>query len=150
MGIVDSIVSGGIKGTLEGIGTLATSIRSAITGDLPPEKKAELEKLALEIEQKAKQGQLEINKQEAKHTSVFVAGWRPAVGWVCAISLAYNYIIRDVILWIGQIYSLPNPPDLSMGVLVQLLLAMLGLGGMRSFEKMKGVSRETWKVKDGK
>lgn len=144
------IIKEGIKGTLEGIGSLAVSLRSAITGDLSPEKKAELEKLILEIEAKAIQGQLEINKQEAAHPSLFVAGWRPFIGWVCGIALAYNYIIRDMLIWASQYFQVPMPPELGLETLMTLLLAMLGVGGMRSFEKTKGVSRETWGNKNGK
>jgi len=147
MGIVDSLVSGGIKGTLEGIGSLAKDLRSAITGDVSPEKKAELESKIMEIENRAKQAQTDINMQEAKHTSIFVAGWRPFVGWVCGFALFYNFILHNIIGWLSGIYNFPVPPELQLGALVQILMAMLGLGGLRSFEKTKGVSRETWKVK---
>jgi hypothetical protein len=91
--------------------------------------------------------QLEVNKQEAAHVSIFVAGWRPAVGWVCAFGLAYSFIFRDIIAWIFQIYfpEMTPPPTLELGELISLLLGMLGLGTLRTFEKVKSVNRDTLK-----
>ena len=84
--------------------------------------------------------QAEINKIEAQHRSVFVAGWRPFIGWVCGFALAYSFILRDLIAWVMSIHA-PDaalPPELAMEHLVSILLALLGLGGMRTFEKIKG------------
>lgn len=81
-------------------------------------------------------GQLEINKQEAAHKSIFVAGWRPFIGWVCGVGLAYNVILAQVLdIWF-------EVPEVQTDLLYPVLMGMLGLGGMRSFEKLKGVSRE--------
>ena len=87
--------------------------------------------------------QAEINKIEAQHRSIFVAGWRPFIGWVCGSALAYSFILRDLIAW-GLSISNPAvqpPPELAMEHLVSILLALLGLGGMRTFEKLKGRSK---------
>jgi len=84
--------------------------------------------------------QAEINKIEAQHRSIFVAGWRPFIGWVCGSALAYSFILRDLIAW-GMSINNPDiqpPPELAMEHLVSILLALLGLGGMRTFEKLKG------------
>ena len=81
-------------------------------------------------------GQMKLNTQEAKHKSVFVAGWRPAVGWVCAAGLAINFVVIPVASpWVDV-----QPTD--MTTMMPVLLGMLGLGGLRTFEKTKGVSRE--------
>lgn len=133
---------------LTGIGTLAKDIRSAITGEIAPEKKAELEMLAAQIESKAIEAQAHINAIEAAHPNAFVSGWRPAVGWVCAGALAYNFILRHLIVWGGGIICtamnwapIPTPPSPDFGDLFTILAGMLGLGAMRSFEKFKGVAR---------
>lgn len=96
-------------------------------------------------------GQMEINKEEAKHKSVFVAGWRPAIGWVAAISLFYVFFLHGLILWgwqlaiaKGWIDTAIEPPPLIDGtVLISLVSAMLGIGAMRSYDKKQGVSTES-------
>lgn len=87
-------------------------------------------------------GQLEINKIEAASSNVFVAGWRPFCGWVCGAALAYSYIGYPLLIWVCTLWF-PHitPPKLGNdGMLYELLFAMLGLGGLRSFEKFKGVA----------
>lgn len=87
-------------------------------------------------ELQALMGQLEINKVEAAHKSIFVAGWRPAMGWVCAAGLAYNVIVNPIAsTW----FQMP-PVDPSM--LYPVLMGMLGMGGLRTFEKTRGAARE--------
>ena len=84
----------------------------------------------------ALKGQLEINKVEAAHKSLFVAGWRPAIGWVCMLGLLYNTIIANVLsIWI-------EVPEVATTLLVPVMMGMLGLGAMRSYEKVNHVSRE--------
>ena len=86
--------------------------------------------------QELAQGQLEVNKVEAAHKSLFVAGWRPAIGWVCALGLFYNVILANIIgIWIDL-------PEIDTTLLVPVMMGMLGLGAMRSYEKVQGVSRE--------
>ena len=89
------------------------------------------------------QAQIDLTKEESKHRSIFVAGWRPFVGWVCAVSLAYNFVLRDLIAWIilntGEAITLP--PALAMEHLMTILLGMLGLGGLRTYEKQMKVSK---------
>jgi hypothetical protein len=108
------------------IGGLALDIREAIKGkELDPQRLIEL--------------QAEINKLEAQHRSLFVAGWRPVIGWICGFALAYNFIIRDLAIWAFGIENVPAP--LQMEHLMTVLLGMLGLGGMRTFEKLKDKTR---------
>ena len=84
----------------------------------------------------ALKGQLEINKVEAAHKSLFVAGWRPAIGWVCMLGLLDNTIIANVLsIWI-------EVPEVDTTLLVPVMMGMLGLGAMRSYEKVNHVSRE--------
>ena len=84
----------------------------------------------------ALKGQLDINKVEAAHKSLFVAGWRPAIGWVCMLGLLYNTIIANVLsIWI-------EVPEVDTTLLVPVMMGMLGLGAMRSYEKVNHVSRE--------
>ena len=112
------------SGGQSSLGEFAKDLREAIKGkEIDPDKMMELVKV-----------QSEINKMEAQHRSVFVAGWRPFIGWICGIALAYNFIIRDVIAWLS-----PNimPPAIQMDQLITILLGMLGLGGLRTFEKIK-------------
>jgi len=87
--------------------------------------------------------QMDVNKQEAAHKSLFVAGWRPAVGWTCAIALAYNFLLYPTLLWGTAIWA-PDitPPVLNTDTLETILMGMLGLGGLRTIEKLKGASRE--------
>jgi len=87
-------------------------------------------------------GQMDINKQEAASSSLFVAGWRPMVGWVCAGALAYSFILLPMLRAILAAWK-PGLtiPSIDMSDLWPLMMGMLGLGGMRSWEKAKGVSR---------
>ena len=90
------------------------------------------EKHAVELQK----GQLEVNRTEAAHKSLFVAGWRPAIGWVCALGLFYNVILANIIgIWI-------EVSEVDTTLLVPVMMGMLGLGAMRSYEKVQGVSRE--------
>lgn len=89
-------------------------------------------------------GQLKINEQEAKHGSIFVAGWRPAIGWICGGGIAWNFILQPLIMWVAFVFGadLGNAPALDVGPLMVLLGGMLGLGGLRTYEKRLGVARK--------
>lgn len=102
----------------------------------------ELERGLMEAVTAAAHDQTEINKIEAANPSIFVAGWRPAVGWVCVLGLCYSYIVYPFLLWYAAAYNidLHNLPKLETDGLYQLVLAMLGLGTLRTFEKVKGVN----------
>lgn len=104
------------------IGSLALDIREAIKGkELDPNELISI--------------QTKINEIEAQHRTVFVAGWRPFIGWICGIALAYNFVIRDLLIWIIKPETVP--PALQMEHLMTVLLGMLGLGGLRTYEKVK-------------
>lgn len=111
--------------TSDDIGGLGLEIRELIKGkEIDPQKLIEL--------------QAQINEQEAKHRTIFVAGWRPFIGWVCGFALAYNFVLRDLLVWYVGVES--APPALQMEHLMTVLIGMLGLGGMRTFEKFNNKS----------
>jgi len=98
--------------------------------------KLELLKLQQSGELAAMVAQTEINKVEAANPSVFVSGWRPAIGWVCALAMAYQYLIRPFLAAFYPTLAFPGLDD----NLWQLLAGMLGLGGLRTLEKLNGVA----------
>ena len=86
--------------------------------------------------------QIEVNKQEAAHRSLFVAGWRPFVGWTCGLALFYTYVAQPMAMFImAQTGDLVQLPQLDLSTMMPVLLGMLGLGGLRTYEKFKGVSK---------
>jgi hypothetical protein len=86
--------------------------------------------------------QLEVNKAEAASRNIFVAGWRPFVGWTCGMALAYTYVVQPILIFGLAHYGYwVELPPLDMSTMMPVLLGMLGLGGLRSFEKYKGVSK---------
>jgi phenylpyruvate tautomerase PptA (4-oxalocrotonate tautomerase family) len=93
--------------------------------------------------QELARGQIEINKEEAKSRNIFIAGWRPFVGWTCGLALFWHFLGLPVTLFITGWFDLQHPPlpEFDMQSLMTVLLGMLGLGGMRTFEKFKGVTK---------
>lgn len=87
--------------------------------------------------------QMAVNAVEAASASIFVAGWRPAIGWTCAAALAYQYVITPLAMWASQVtgHPLPLPAIRIDEQLWELTTTMLGMGGLRTFEKVKGVAR---------
>lgn len=122
---------------------------SALLSRVIPDK-SERDRLAHEISTMAEvqahqqiMAQVEVNKVEAAHKSLYVAGWRPFIGWSCGIAMAFNYIGVPVIETGSVLYGTPLSIDpLDLEVMMPVLLGMLGLGGMRSYEKRNKVSRE--------
>ena len=128
--------------SLGDVGGLFKDLREAITGKgiEDPQRKAEIELKLTELEQALKEGQIEINKQEAASSNWFVAGWRPSIGWVGSLALFYQFLLQPLFIWFAGFEGLKvQPPILHSGMLFNLILAMLGLGGYRTFEKVKGV-----------
>ena len=103
----------------------------------------ELSTMAEKHAQELAKGQLEINKAEAGHKSIFVAGWRPFIGWTCGVALAWHFVIAPFIMFFSAYFGLDMPalPDFEMGSLLTVLMGMLGLGGLRTFEKYKGITK---------
>jgi hypothetical protein len=105
----------------------------------------DLEALRLDVE--LAKGQLAVNQQEAQHSSVFVAGWRPGLGWLSVCGLGWSFIAQPLLAWVATINGIEPPPRLDTGDLMTLTLGMLGLGGMRSYERLRGVSRSSLGVR---
>ena len=103
--------------------------------------KLELLKLQQSGELASMTAQTDINKVEASNASLFVSGWRPAIGWVCALALFYQYLLKPIITWLAGVagYNVPLMPGLDDN-LWQLMMGMLGMGGLRTFEKVQGVA----------
>lgn len=99
----------------------------------------ELAHLTAEVSLAAQQG--DVNKIEAASTSLFVSGWRPAVGWICGAGMASTFVVGPFFTWISALAGHPTPwPALDTGTLMSCLMGMLGLGGMRTYEKLNGVA----------
>jgi hypothetical protein len=103
----------------------------------------EIATMAEKAAHEAAMAQVEVNKMEAQHRSLFVAGWRPFIGWTCGIALAYHFVLNPLILfgvsWAGV--EIPALPEFDMSSLMTVLMGMLGLGGLRTFEKVKKVTK---------
>ncbi|PPD19095.1 MAG: hypothetical protein CTY18_06045 [Methylomonas sp.] len=129
---------------LESIGNLvATAIDKAWPdANIEAQAKADELKNKLTLELQAVLGQLDINKAEAAHASVFVSGWRPAVGWVCASGFGYEFLLRPLVNGVAISLGMPPVfPGIEVDALSSLLTGLLGLGGLRTIEKIKGVAR---------
>ena len=109
-----------------------------------PAKKAEAELELLKMSQAGDLqvilAQLSINAKEAESSSIFVAGWRPFVGWICGIGLACATILHNLLEWLSVVRDWPLPPAVDTNTLLYVLGAMLGIGGLRTLEKVKGVA----------
>lgn len=153
-----------------GVSSVVSSIANALTGGvvdkamgivdkLVPDKtaaaaaKAELDKLRVvqdhEIEMATVQlsaAQIAVNEEEAKSSSVFVAGARPFILWMCGIGIGAQFVVMPVVYWVCQLTSHPVAPlVIDTGALMSLTVSMLGLAGYRTFEKTQGVARDNLK-----
>tara|TARA_R110002020_G_scaffold30881_2_gene96986 strand:+ start:356 stop:742 length:387 start_codon:yes stop_codon:yes gene_type:complete len=91
---------------------------------------------------KANMAQIEVNKIEAGHRSIFVAGWRPFLGWCLSFAMAYHFILQPIAIFSISVAGLSyDLPQFDMSSLMTVLLGMLGLGGMRTYEKSKGLTK---------
>lgn len=129
MGWLKNLLGSGIKETADAAGGLASDLRNAITGEANELKAAELEAKLRELQTK-------INEAEAKSSNVFIAGWRPAVGWACVLVILNNYIVAPYV----NTFSQTQLPVLDFSFLSTVLLGMLGLVASRTYEKIKGVN----------
>jgi hypothetical protein len=93
--------------------------------------------------QELAKGQLEINKAEAASGSVFKGGWRPFIGWVCGVAFAYHFVLQPLIVFgvTAAGVEIPELPSFDMGSLMTVMMGMLGLGGLRSYEKKQGLTK---------
>ena len=126
MSFIAKLFGGGTKG----IGQLAKDIREAVKGkELDPNAQLEMAAKLAEVQTK-------INEAEASHRSVFVAGWRPFIGWVCGIGLGYAVFLEPLLRFTFTVKGWTMDfPEINTNVTMQVLLGMLGLAGARSYEK---------------
>jgi len=130
MSILSTILGTGISKPIEAIGN---ALDSVITSD---EERLQAQAVLQKLAQHPAELQVELNKIEAQHSSIFVAGWRPFLGWVCGLGLSFAFLINPLIQWLtGQ----PGPV-LPMETIHDLVIALLGLGALRTYEKQKGVA----------
>ena len=125
---------------LTGVGAVA-DLASTVVNKIWPDK-SEQERQQLASALAIVQGQLDANKVEAASSSIWVSGWRPGAGWICVAALGMQYVARPLISWIAAVsgHPLPSLPGIDDN-LWQLLVGLLGLGGLRTFEKVSGVAK---------
>lgn len=132
-----------ISGIITAVGGIIDDLHTSDAERL----QAELELKRLDVE--VATGQMAVNQAEARHHSIFVAGWRPAIGWVGAAAMAYQFLLYPMLVWGWSLMQakgwvptgLQPPPMLDTEALWVILSGMLGIAGMRTAEKVKGVAR---------
>jgi len=130
----------GVGGIIEGVGQIADDLVTS------KEEKMRLQLDAAKIEAELVQGQISVNQTEAEHGSVFVAGWRPFIGWIGGLALAYQFLAYPLMTWSWAFFQARGwvapefepPPVLDAQELWVILTGMLGIAGMRSFDKLRG------------
>ena len=136
MGIIDNIVGANIAAPITAAGD---ALDKLFTSD---KERGEINIAKQEITAKLNASQVEINKIEATASNLFVSGWRPFIGWVCAISLAWNFILFDLVYWLSHIFHVGAPPHIDDEQnLMSLVVSLLGLGGLRTYEKTQGLEK---------
>lgn len=116
-----------------------------------PQKKLEAQEKLAELAQRGElaklqadtqlaTAQIEVNKVEAASANIFVAGWRPFIGWCCGAIFACNYIGTPLLAWLSPLLGIPAPPRLEIGEVLPVLLGMLGLGTLRTVDKKFGTA----------
>ncbi len=132
LGLVDSVV--GVAGKVLDKFVEDKDLKTKLNAELKSQM------IALDL------AQAQANIEQAKHPSVFVSGARPAIMWICAFALGWQYILAPIASWVIVVwYPMVTLPTLQTEELTGLIMALLGLGGMRTAEKWKGVSRENMK-----
>src|SRR3546814_16953903 len=96
---------------------------------------------ALKADVQVALAQIEVNKAEAQSGSLFIGGWRPAVGWVCVVGLTYTFFAQPMLAWGSAAAGIPTTPDIDLSELLKLLAGMIGLGGFRTYETAHGVTK---------
>lgn len=129
-----------------GFGEIATLAGDIINKFWPDKTQVEKDQIAAQmqlmlIQAQQTTAQTDTNKVEAASSSIFVAGWRPMVGWVCGLAFGVQYVFGPLGTWIASLLGHPVIfPTMDFGTIFPILLGMLGLGGMRSYEKVNGIT----------
>lgn len=120
--------------------TIVDTISEILRRFIPdPEQAAKALQEILGILQTSDQGQVEINKIEAASSSLFVAGWRPALGWGGVVGVWYAWLIRPLLEWLSVNVGWLAPPQPDLSELLTLLFGLLGLAAYRTVERVRGV-----------
>jgi len=136
-GFFSKLIGGTIVETGKGIADIVDKFM-----ETPDEKRA-AEIVNRKMQQRPDELQVEVNKIEAGHRSIFVAGWRPAVGWTCVIALAYGWVLQPIaefIIVICGVKLAAELPAINTGEAISLLMALLGMGALRTYEKKSGIT----------
>ena len=131
MSFLTNLVGGGIIEGAKGIAGIVDQFM-----ETPDEKRA-AEIVNRKLQQRPDELQVEINKVEAGHRSMFVAGWRPAVGWICVLGLAWGWMIGPIVQFA---YPDKTMPAIETGQAISLIMALLGMGALRSYEKKNSLT----------
>jgi hypothetical protein len=133
MNFLANILGGGAS---DAVGALGSAFDKLFTSD---EERAQAALVLEKVRQQPHILQAEINRLEAGHRSLFVAGWRPFIGWVCGLGLAWAFLGHPMFEWFVALRDLAiSPPAIATDNMLELILALLGLGGLRTFEKLTG------------
>ena len=144
MSWIGSIFGSGIGEASKGVSKLINTVADTFTEtDREKQEYIRLDLKRREIDQKTDLAQIQLNTAEAQHKSVFVAGWRPFIGWVCGVALAYQFLVYPLIGPFLEQYLEVGLYKLEWGHLQTVVLGMLGMGAMRTFEKQKGIDSKT-------
>lgn len=135
--LFDSVVGAGAAQPIDAVGNV---IDKLFTSD---EERLDKQALLIRLAQVPGLAQVELNKVEAQHRSIFVAGWRPFIGWICGVNLLYLVLLRDLIAWAIANFApqVTPPPAIGLDISVELVTALLGLGALRTVEKFGGRAR---------
>jgi hypothetical protein len=138
----------GIDDAIAAVGSLADSAIKRIWPDATEVEKAKIAQLTAEVNAawQSQMAQIDVNKIEAGSQSVFVSGWRPAVGWMCSAGFGYEFLLRPLVNGLMAAAGLPPAfPGVEVEALSSLLFGLLGLGALRTVEKINGVARASLK-----
>lgn len=148
MAFLADLAKGGAEGIFKGVRGIIEQFHES-----PEEKRKALNQLMdyetrlYELASSVDKAQIDLNKAEAQNPSLFVSGWRPFVGWTCAGGLAYDVIVRDLLNWVFGVMGLafnaaiPLLPVIHSEILGTMLAALLGVAGLRTYEKLRGTAR---------
>lgn len=131
MGFLSKLLGGSAAAPITAVGNVLDALFTSDEEKL--DKKIIMQRLA----QQPALAQVELNKVEASHRSMFIAGWRPFIGWVCGVGLAFMFLINPILQWA----SAKPGPELPEDIILELVLALLGLGALRTFEKVTGKAK---------
>ena len=137
MGWLAKLAGGGIAETVKGVAEVVDRFVET------PDEKAAFKTVMAKMAQEPALAQVELNKIGAAHRSLFVAGWRPFIGWVCGFGLAYAFLINPTLQWATCKFATECMigPQIPTDIMLELVIGMLGLAGVRTVEKLSGATR---------